>query len=135
MDEQMKADLSRYRITRAEEMLSAAQREHEAGDDYTANNRAYYCVFHAIRAILALDGEDYKRHSAILSKFNQKYVKTGMFDSSFGRMIYHISETRNQSDYEDYYVCTPEETAELIANAAQFLRAVRDYLETRCGIS
>lgn len=134
MDERLKADLSRYRFRRAEETLAAAQRERNAGDYYSANNRAYYCVFHAIRAILALDGEDYKRHSAVLSKFNQRYVKTGVFDSYFGKMIYHISEIRNQSDYEDYYICTPEETEELLTNAARFLQAVRAYLQTQRGL-
>lgn len=135
MDEQMKMELSRYRISRAKEVLDSARRERNAGDYYSANNRAYYCVFHAIRAVLALDGEDYKRHATVLAKFNQNYVKTGVFHSDFGRMIYHASRARNKSDYEDFYVCTQSETEELIENAARFLQAVRAYLETQRGVN
>lgn len=121
MDEQIRADLSRYRVNRAEEMLSAAQRDRNAGDYYSANNRAYYCIFHAIRAILALDGQDYKKHSAVIAKFDENYVKTGFFATDFSKIVHNASKIRNHSDYEDYYICTPEETEKLLSDAARFL--------------
>lgn len=48
-------DLSRYRFEKAKEMLSTAKRDYNAEDYSSANNRAYYCIFHAMRAVLALD--------------------------------------------------------------------------------
>ena len=56
-------DLSRYRLDKASEMLATARRDMNAEDYASANNRAYYCIFHAMRAVLALDGEDYQKHS------------------------------------------------------------------------
>ena len=50
--------LSRYRLDKASEMLTTAQRDMSAEDYASANNRAYYCIFHSMRAVLALDGED-----------------------------------------------------------------------------
>lgn len=52
-----KIDLSRYRMRKAQEMLASAKRDMEAEDYASANNRAYYAIFHAMRAVLALDGE------------------------------------------------------------------------------
>ena len=49
-------DLSKYRLAKAAEMLATAKRDLAAGDFASANNRAYYCIFHAMRAVLALDG-------------------------------------------------------------------------------
>ena len=46
--------LSKYRLERAGEMLKTARRDLDAGDYASANNRAYYCIFHAMRATLAL---------------------------------------------------------------------------------
>ena len=135
MDEQTKIDLARYRISRAEEVLSTARSVQTLGDYYTANNRAYYCVFHTIRALLALDGEDYKKHSAVIAKFDQNYVKTGVFSADFSKIVHYASRIRNKSDYEDYYICTQSETEELIQDAARFLQAVRAYLETQRGVS
>ena len=69
-------DLSKYRLTKAAEMLETARRDMAAGDHASANNRAYYCIFHAMRAVLALDGEDYKKHSAVIAQFSVRYLKT-----------------------------------------------------------
>ena len=68
--------LSKYRLERAEEMLKTARRDLDAGDYASANNRAYYCIFHAMRATLALTGEDYKKHSGVISRFSEQYLKT-----------------------------------------------------------
>ena len=62
-------DLSKYRLDKAKEMLSTARRDMDAKDYASANNRAYYCIFHAMRAVLALNGEDYKKHSAVIARF------------------------------------------------------------------
>ncbi|MBR6187029.1 MAG: HEPN domain-containing protein [Clostridia bacterium] len=60
MPDTAKIHLSRYRLEKARDMLAAAERDIREKDYASANNRAYCCIFHAMRAVLALDGEDYK---------------------------------------------------------------------------
>ena len=96
-------DLSKYRLERAGEMLKTARRDLDAGDYASANNRAYYCFFHAMRAVLALDNMDFKRHSAVISCFNQRYVATDLFDRSYGAKFANAFTVRNHSDYDDFY--------------------------------
>ena len=45
-------DYAKYRISRAKEDLDTAHMLYEAGKYRIANNRAYYAIFHAIRAVL-----------------------------------------------------------------------------------
>ena len=40
----------------------------------SANNRAYYAVFHAINAVHALYGNAYKRHKDVIGNFNKDFV-------------------------------------------------------------
>lgn len=120
--------LSQYRMERSEAMLLSAKRDFRAEDYASANNRAYYCLFHAMRAVLALDGVDFKKHSAIIARFGQDYLKTDRIPRSFGTLITTASLIRNRSDYEDFYICSTEETEKLIAGAGSFLRAVKAYL-------
>ena len=56
--------LSALRLERAQEAVSDANMllEHERYN--LAANRAYYAVFYAMRAVLALDGIDRRHHSA-----------------------------------------------------------------------
>lgn len=124
-------DLSRYRLDKASEMLATAQRDMDAEDYASANNRAYYCIFHAMRAVLALDGEDYKKHSAVIARFTLNYLKTEILPRDYGKLISNASLIRNRSDYEDFYICSIEDTQRLIEGAKDFYNAISDYLHRR----
>lgn len=123
--------LSQYRLEKAEDMLATAKRDLFAQDFASTNNRAYYCIFHAMRAVLALDGEDFKKHSAVIARFSMQYLKTQVFSREYGTLITNASLIRNRSDYEDFYICSIEDTQRIVIGAEQFLQAVRAYLETR----
>lgn len=110
-------------------MLASAHRDMAAEDYASANNRAYYCIFHAMRAVLALDGEDYKKHSAVISRFSQNYLKTDLISREYGSLISNASLIRNRSDYEDFYICSIEDTKALVSGAARFLNDVTQFLE------
>ena len=98
-------------------------------EDYaSANNRAYYCIFHAMRAVMALDGEDYKKHSAVIARFTMNYLKPEILPRDYGNLISNASLIRNRSDYEDFYVCSIEDTQKLVSGAEDFLQCVHEYL-------
>lgn len=126
-----KIDLSRYRMRKAQEMLASAKRDMEAEDYASANNRAYYAIFHAMRAVLALDGEDYKKHSAVISRFTLNYLKPEVFSKEYGKLISNASLIRNRSDYEDFYICSVEDTKALFSGAMAFCGQIGEYLERR----
>ena len=121
-------DLSRYRLDKASEMLATARRDMNAEDYASANNRAYYCIFHAMRAVLALDDEDYQKHSAVIARFSLNYLKTDILPREYGKLISNASLIRNRSDYEDFYICSVEDTQKLVAGAEEFLKCVAGYL-------
>ena len=120
-------DLSRYRLDKASEMLATARRDMNAEDYASANNRAYYCIFHAMRAVIALNGEDYKKHSAVIARFTMNYLKTEILPRDYGKLISNASLIRNRSDYEDFYICSIEDTQKLVEGAEDFLRSVNAY--------
>lgn len=124
-------DLSKYRLERAKEMLKTAQRDLDAGDYASANNRAYYCIFHSMRAVLALTGEDYKRHSGVISHFSEQYLKTRLLPIELSKVISMASIIRNRSDYEDFYVCSISDTKKLVSDAAMVLQEISVFLEQR----
>ena len=83
MDTNLLKELCDYRISQAADYLSAAEINLQHGFYKDAANRSYYSTFHAMRAVLALDGFDSKKHSGIISEFRRRYVKTGMFSTTF----------------------------------------------------
>ena len=121
--------LAKYRMERARECLKSADNLLTMGDYLAVLNRSYYAIFHAVRAILALDGIDRKKHSGVISCFQQNCVKTGMFDKKYSNIVQDAFEVRQESDYEDFYVISKEEAVVQLENAKQFIAVVTSYVE------
>ena len=97
-------DLSLYRLSKAKQYLEDAKRTLELEMYDTSANRSYYAIFHAARAVLALEGLDFKKHSGVISNFQMRYIKTGIFDKQLSNIIKSAFSLRTESDYEDFYV-------------------------------
>lgn len=122
--------LSRLRLEKACEALADSQMLLEMGRYNLAANRAYYSVFYAMRAVLALDGIDRKHHSAVISEFRRLYIKTEIFESELSDTIRDLFDLRTDSDYDDYFVAAKNDVAEQVKNAEHFVKRVKGYLTT-----
>lgn len=129
--EQYKIDLNKYRLDIALEDLTAAQHMAAENTFRIANNRAYYAIFHAITAIQALDGKTYKKHKDAIGNFNKEYISTGIFPKEFGRKISEAEDIRHESDYDDFYIASKEESLNLITIATELINLIKDYSEDR----
>jgi uncharacterized protein (UPF0332 family) len=126
-----KEALAQYRLEQSHECLKDAVRDIEAEAYKAAANRSYFCVFHAMRAVLALDGFDSKKHSGIISVFRQRYIKTGIFSSELSDIIQNAFNTRGKSDYEDFFVVSKEQTKKQVEDSDIFLTAIKSYTKKR----
>ena len=121
-------DLSKYRYLCCNEALEDAKIMYDAGRYKNALNRAYYAIFHGLRAVNALDWFDSSKHSGVISHFNQNYVKSGIFPKEVSRLIKLASEKREEADYLDFYVASKKEAEEQIENAETFRKWIETYL-------
>ena len=112
-------------------MLASATRDLEAKAYASANNRVYYAIFHAMRAVLVLDGEDFKKHSAVIARFTLNYLKPEVLPKAYSKLISNASLIRNRSDYEDFYICSVTDTNALFSGAETFCADVGAYLKKR----
>lgn len=121
-------ELSRYRLKRAEEMLDASKDNLDIAQYKTALNRAYYAVFHAIRAVNILDGYDSSKHSGVIAYFNKNFLKDNKLDRTLYKIIKDTSYLREKSDYDDFFVTSRQEAEKQLKNAKIFVDAIVDYL-------
>lgn len=122
------AELSQYRYECALEALEDARLMYEHGRYKNALNRAYYAIFHAIRAVNALQEFDSSKHSGVIAYFNQNFVKTGVFTKEASKVIRLASENRERADYLDFFVASKEEAAMQIERAELFTAWIAEYL-------
>jgi uncharacterized protein (UPF0332 family) len=87
-------------------------------------------MFHAVRALLALDKFDSKKHTGIISYFNLHYIKSGKIEPEFSAILSAAFKIRNISDYNDFYVASGEDAQLQLGNAAIFLNRIKECIET-----
>jgi uncharacterized protein (UPF0332 family) len=125
-------ELSKYRLEKAKECLCVAKENFANKHFSDSTNRAYYAVFHSIRAILILDNLDYKRHSAVIAKFRELYIKTEIFPHEMSYIIGQAFQIRNSSDYDDLYIVTSDQAEKQIEDAEWVVSRVTQYLAKIC---
>ena len=131
LDDAAQKDYARYRLERAGEDLEVARLLFDNGSYRAANNRAYYAIFHSLRAVLAFDNFDSKKHSGVISEFRRRYIKEGVFPEKMSQMIGAAFVIRNASDYDDMFIVSKAETQEQIDNAEYVYAEIKEYVDLR----
>lgn len=124
-------ELAMYRLAAAKEDLAAARMNFESRQYRTANNRAYYAIFRAISACLAIKFKAYKHHAQVIGNFNKDFVHTGIFPKAISKRISRAQEIRHASDYDDFYIATKEEAEEQILVAEEVIVSIEKYCRER----
>lgn len=129
MNNKVSKELSKHRLQQAKDDLRASEILYKENLYKSANNRAYYSIFHSIKAVLALEPIDFKRHKDVIAYFNKNYVSNEIFPKKMGRKISIASRMREDSDYEDEFVVEADDTKEQIGTARELLVLVETYIE------
>jgi uncharacterized protein (UPF0332 family) len=119
-------DLSGYRLNKAKDLLR--QSWVLLGDSSCDGsiNRSYYAIFNAIRALLALCRIDSRKHSGVISYFDQYFVKTGIFNRTYSQIAHSAFEVRQMSDYQDFYMPSIDQAKQQFNNASQLIQEVEN---------
>ena len=124
--------LSNYRLEKAKQDLKTAKINFEHGLLAQSVNRSYYGAFHALRALLAYDTFDSKRHSSILGYFNKNYITNGKIEQEYYKIIAGAFDVRTKSDYQDFYIVDKEDAREQLVNAERFINMIESYIDRWC---
>ena len=130
-NEETAIEFSKYRLEKAKETLNSANILYDNNDLSGANNRAYYSIFYAIRAVLAIERIDFKRHKDVIEYFNQNYIKTEIFPKKMGRKIAQAKTIREDCDYDDEYKPSAEKTMQQIETAKELIILVEEYINSK----
>jgi len=121
--------ISRYRLKQAEESINEAICLLSGkGSPRSIINRAYYAMFYSVLALIVFEPYSSSKHSGVLSYFNKKFIKEGVFSEELGRSINEAFELRQEGDYREYAELSYEEVEPFIEKARVFLLKINEYL-------
>jgi len=124
-----KNDLIQYRLQSAREMLRDAHvLKENGGSAVSIVNRAYYSVFYAALALLVTADIEPNKHSGVLAKFDELFVRQGILSKEMSRIIHHAFDMRQAGDYQKSRVMTDEQAWEVLSSAEQFVSAIEEKL-------
>jgi uncharacterized protein (UPF0332 family) len=124
-----KKDLVQYRLELAQEMLrDATLLKENGGSPVSIINRAYYSVFYAALALLVTADVEPNKHSGVLAKFDELFVRQGIFPKEMSRIIHHAFDMRQAGDYQKSKVITEEQAVNVLASAEEFVNTIREKL-------
>ena len=123
-----KKDLCIYRIWNAVETLGVAALCLESRHYKDSINRSYYAAFYAIKAVLALEEIDFKRHKDAVAYFNKTYVATEIFSREMGKKLGRLKQERESSDYDDFYVASLTDATDQYNSAKLIIDEIEKYL-------
>lgn len=122
-------ELSLYRLENALSTLEIARFCMEKKHYRDSINRCYYSAFYAVKAVLALERIDFKRHKDVVGYFNKQYVAIDIFSKDLGKKLGNLQQLREKSDYNDFYIASVGEAEEQMQATEYIVESVIDYLK------
>lgn len=92
-------------------------------------SRAYYAMFYAASALLASKGISRSKHSGVHSAFGQHFVKPGLIEPQYSRMLINAFNVRLDSDYDVKPLLNMALVEDILRDAQQFVERVTAYLQ------
>ncbi|HMR68458.1 MAG TPA: HEPN domain-containing protein [Anaerolineae bacterium] len=116
-------------LDRAHQDLQAAKSNFEQGFYGVTVTRAYYAMFYSVSALLASKGLSRRKHSGVISAFGEYFVKPGLIETEFAKMLGNAFTARLGSDYDLLFTVEPTLAEGILQDAQQFIDRVEHALE------
>lgn len=124
-------ELKTYRLEMAKERLHSSKILLEGGSYKDSIGRSYYAMFTAVRALLAIEGQDFSKHAGVIAYFQKEYIKTGKFDKKYSKYISQAFQIRNNTDYADFFIVSLQDAQEQYDRAVEFVNVIEEFLNNQ----
>ena len=117
-----------YRLEMAKERLHSSEILLKDGSYKDSIGRSYYAMFTSVRALLAMEGQDFSKHAGVIAYFQKEFVKTEKFDKKYSKYISQAFQIRNNTDYADFFIVSMQDAKEQYDKAKEFLEVIEKYI-------
>jgi uncharacterized protein len=121
-------DITIYRLSRALETLEESKLLASAYHWNAVANRLYYAAFYAVCALLTSKEINYKIHNVVKKAFHDHFIRTQIFDTSFGILYNRLFNNRQEGDYLDFQSFDQSEISPYLEQTKDFTDSIRQFL-------
>lgn len=117
-------DLVKYRLEKARNVLSDAEKYFVDATLESTVNRIYYAMFYAVTALLITKELSSSKHSGVRAFFNQEFVNKGLIEIRWGKFYSDMFDNRQEGDYKDFMRFEREDVELWLKTAEEFVREI-----------
>ncbi len=93
-----------------------------------AISRSYYAMFYAASALLASKGLSRSKHSGVRSAFGEHFIKPGLIETEYAKMLGSAFNARLDSDYDITFTADRVLAEEVLSDAQRFVDRAEQHL-------
>ncbi len=128
LDSSQKTIAVRLLLEKSNKNMEQAVRTADMGYWDLVANRLYYAVFHAVNAMLLIDGIKTGTHKGTSIQFGKSYVLTGVFSRKDGILYGQLQTMRERADYQNVFTLDEEDGRKLIDSAEELRKRISDHI-------
>lgn len=119
-----KSEYINYRLKTAYNTYDAAKVLSDNGFWNSTVNRLYYALFYAVNALLINNNITTKSHSATKSQFSQYFIKTGILDIKYGKLLSELYDWRQKGDYDNIFDYEADSVMPLFERVLEMIQVI-----------
>ena len=124
----VKQELVNFRLKRATDEWEIALAASEKEVWNTAASRLYYACFYLTIALFAKHDLKTSTHSGVKSVFGSQFIRQGVVEEKWGRLLSKLFRMRQEGDYRDFKIFTKEEVYPLVKEVQEYRNYIKDLL-------
>lgn len=129
MEKEPLKELINMELQKCDESLTVSGLSLEKGLYNSSVSSAYYAVLHAAKAVLLTRSIESFSHNGVISKFALNFVKEGIFDKRFSKLLGRLRKAREDGEYKTTITYTQEEAILRLEEAKEFVKEMKRFLK------
>jgi uncharacterized protein (UPF0332 family) len=123
-----KRDLIKHRLDEADETIEDVRVLIENNRLRAAVNRIYYGMFYSLLALGIKNEFETSKHARLIGWFNKSFIKEGLIDTKYGKIINKAYNRRTKGDYDIYVDFDKDKVIGMYNDMQNFIAMIKDYI-------
>jgi len=128
VEEQTRDDLIKYRLEQARDTIDVVDLLIKNDKLSSSINRIYYGMFYSLLALALQFNFETSKHQQLIGWFNKEFIRTGLIEKEFGRILRDAFANRTSGDYDSFVIFDQTEVLLLFSDMKSFIEKIETFI-------
>lgn len=120
--------LIKYRLDQSRQTIGEVNKLIESDLLNIAVNRIYYGLFYSLTALALKYEYQSSKHFQLMGWFNQNFVKPGLIEVKYGKILREAFKNRSDGDYAPFILFEKEDVLDMQSDMIDFIERIELFL-------